>query len=53
MEFIEGKCDGYTNKAIDNNPEIASIYIKNDKTIKNKILFKIYENEIKRIEINN
>ena len=50
--IIEGKCDGYT-QATDNDPEIASIYIENEETIKNKTLFEIYENEIKRIEVIN
>ena len=49
-KIIEGKCVVYTQD-IDNIPEVASICIENDETIKNKTLFEIYENEIKRIEV--
>lgn len=48
--IIEGKCVGYT-QAIDNEPEIASIYIENDETIKKNTLYEVYENQIKSIEI--
>ena len=49
-EIIEGKCTGYTQD-IDNVPEITSIDIENEETIKNNILYEIYENEIISIEI--
>ena len=45
-EFI-GKAEGFT-QALDNEPEIASIDIENEKDSK---LYELYENEIKSIEI--
>ena len=46
-EIMQGKCTDYI-KAIDNDPEIASIDLQ-----VNKKLYEIYENEIKSIEIIN
>lgn len=43
-QIIQGPYDGYT-QALDNEPEIASIYIKKD-----GYSIELYENEIKSIE---
>lgn len=44
---ITGKCIGYT-QALDNEPEIASIDVRSD-----GMLYELYENDIKDIEILN
>ena len=47
-EYI-GKVIGYT-QAIDNEPEVASIDVRNEA---DKTLYELYENEIKGIEVLN